>query len=60
MSWVFVVQPMEMAIQMGIHRSRTPCELRLEIVPGYEPDCAPHPFDIMAVFALYQAGFGTS
>lgn len=28
--------------------------------PNGEPDCAPHPFDIMAIFALYQTGFGTS
>ena len=21
---------------------------------GYEPDCSPHPFDVMAVYALYQ------
>ncbi len=27
---------------------------------GEEPDCAPHPFDVMAIFALYQTGFGTS
>lgn len=25
-----------------------------------EPDCSPHPFDVMAVFALYQTGFGAS
>ncbi len=21
-----------------------------------EPDCAPHPFDIMAIYAMYQTG----
>ncbi len=34
-----------------------------KVLPGSlngEPDCAPHPFDIMAIFALYQTGFGTS
>ncbi len=31
-----------------------------KVVPDVEPDCAPHPFDIMALFALYQTGFGTS
>ncbi len=25
-----------------------------------EPDCSPHPFDVMAVFALYQTRFTTS
>ena len=23
-------------------------------VPGDAPDCSPHPFDILAIFALYQ------
>ena len=25
-----------------------------DIVIGDEPDCSPHPMDIMAMFALYQ------
>ena len=37
----------------------TACVLALAIAPGRsktsdEPDCSPHPFDIMAIFALYQ------
>ena len=29
-------------------------------VPENEPDCSPHPLDVMAVFALYQTRFSTS
>ena len=25
-----------------------------------EPDCAPHPLDVMAIYALYQTRFQTS
>ena len=37
----------------------TACVLALAIAPGRsktsdEPDCSPHPFDIMDIFALYQ------
>ncbi len=27
---------------------------RLEMQNRREPDCAPHPFDILAIYALYQ------
>ncbi len=31
----------------AVRRIRTACE-------SGEPDCSPHPFDIMAIYALYQ------
>ena len=38
-------------------RGHPPTDDTLDSVMNYrfgEPDCSPHPFDIMAIYALYQ------
>ena len=42
--------PQEMLSRSGVHFENTQA-----IASQDEPDCSPHPFDVMAIYALYQA-----